>query len=74
MALGWAADLVVPRTAEEAEEWMHRTFHYWRGWLSDGEFPDHPWASHLQRSALALKGLTYHPHGRTAGGADHLAA
>jgi GH15 family glucan-1,4-alpha-glucosidase len=63
VALGWADDLVVPRTLEEAEESMSRTFHYWRGWLSEGVFPEHPWASHLQRSALALKGLTYMPTG-----------
>src|SRR5947209_11941650 len=63
VALGWAADRLVPRTADEAEEWMSRTFHFWRGWLSGGEFPDHPWAFHLQRSALALKGLTYIPTG-----------
>jgi alpha,alpha-trehalase len=59
VALGWAKDLQVPRTVDEAEEWMHQTFHYWRSWLGDGNFPDHPWAGHLQRSALALKGLTY---------------
>ena len=63
VALGWAADLVVPRTVDEAEEWLSKTFHYWRGWLNDGDFPDHPWAGHLQRSALALKGLTYSPTG-----------
>ena len=28
-----------------------------------GEFPDHPWRIHLQRSALTLKGLTYAPTG-----------
>jgi GH15 family glucan-1,4-alpha-glucosidase len=59
VALGWAKDLQVPRTVEDAEEWLHQTFHYWRSWLGDGNFPDHPWAGHLQRSALALKGLTY---------------
>jgi alpha,alpha-trehalase len=63
VALGWAGDRVVPRTVEDAEEWMSETFHYWRGWLTDGEFPDHPWAAHLQRSALALKGLTFTPTG-----------
>jgi alpha,alpha-trehalase len=59
VALGWSADLEVPRTVDEAEQWMSQTFHYWRSWLGDGNFPDHPWAGHLQRSALALKGLTY---------------
>jgi GH15 family glucan-1,4-alpha-glucosidase len=63
VALGWADDLVVPRTVEEAERWVSDTFHYWRGWLSAGEFPDHPWSGHMQRSALALKGLTYAPTG-----------
>ena len=28
-----------------------------------GDFPDHPWRSFLQRSALTLKGLTYSPTG-----------
>src|SRR5205807_3461259 len=39
-------------------------------WSSDvcssdlrGEFPEHPWQSYLQRSALTLKGLTYSPTG-----------
>ena len=32
------------------------------GW-SAGTFPDHPWRWTLQRSALALKGLTYEPTG-----------
>jgi GH15 family glucan-1,4-alpha-glucosidase len=63
VALGWAADLEVPRTVGQAEEWLSCTFHYWRSWLTDGDFPDHPWAGHLQRSALALKGLTYAPTG-----------
>ncbi len=63
VALGWAADLVVPQTIDEAEDWMAQTAHYWRTWLADGDFPDHPWAGHLQRSALALKGLTYAPTG-----------
>jgi alpha,alpha-trehalase len=62
-ALGWAADGVIVRTVEEADAWMSNTFHYWRTWLADGEFPDHRWSGHLQRSALALKGLTYAPTG-----------
>ena len=41
------------------------TERYWRRWLSHGRFPEHPWRVHLQRSALALKGLTYRPTGAT---------
>ena len=42
---------------------IHGTADFWRGWLNKGEFPDHPWRSHLQRAALTLKGLTYAPTG-----------
>ena len=52
-----------PRTAEQAEEYLDRTSHFWRGWLADGTYPDHPWRYHLERSALALKGLTFMPTG-----------
>jgi GH15 family glucan-1,4-alpha-glucosidase len=63
VALGWASDRRIPRSVDEAEAWMSDTFHFWRSWLDDGNFPDHPWAGYLQRSALALKGLTYAPTG-----------
>jgi len=62
-ALSWAADLHGPRSVEEASEMLDRTSHFWRGWLDDGHFPDHPWRVYLQRSALVLKGLTYSPTG-----------
>ncbi|MGA2320691.1 MAG: glycoside hydrolase family 15 protein [Solirubrobacteraceae bacterium] len=52
-----------PRTVEQAEEYLERTGHFWRGWLAEGTYPDHPWRFHLQRSALALKGLTFMPTG-----------
>ena len=42
---------------------IHDTSDFWREWLNKGEFPDHPWRSHLQRTALTLKGLTYAPTG-----------
>ncbi len=39
------------------------TAHHWQHWLDRGNFPDHPWRTFLQRSALTLKGLTYAPTG-----------
>ena len=39
------------------------TAHHWQHWLARGAFPDHPWRTYLQRSALTLKGLTYAPTG-----------
>jgi alpha,alpha-trehalase len=62
-ALSWAEGLRGPRTAEEATAMLDRTSHFWRGWMDDGHFPDHPWRTYLQRSALVLKGLTYTPTG-----------
>ncbi len=52
-----------PRSAPEALERLDSTEEFWRAWLRHGDFPDHPWRIHLQRSALVLKGLTYTPTG-----------
>ena len=57
------SDLPAPADMAEAEDWMWRTGEYWRQWLSQGNFPDHPWRAYLQSSALALKGLSYAPTG-----------
>jgi GH15 family glucan-1,4-alpha-glucosidase len=62
VALAWSP-LPPPRTLEEADVRQKRTSEYWRQWITLGEFPDHPWRSYLQRSALTLKGLTYAPTG-----------
>jgi GH15 family glucan-1,4-alpha-glucosidase len=62
-AISWTESLGGPYTAEEAESVLERTGHFWRGWLADGTYPDHPWRAHLQRSALVLKGLTFMPTG-----------
>ena len=63
-ALTWSdGDLGGPRSAPEALERIDSTEEFWREWLRDGKFPDHPWRIHLQRSALVLKGLTYTPTG-----------
>ena len=62
VALSWS-EHPAPRDFSEAYERMERTNDFWREWLNRGRFPDHPWRSYLQRSALTLKGLTYTPTG-----------
>ena len=62
VALGWSSH-PLPADCEEAAVWLARTGRFWQEWLKHGTFPDHPWRSHLQRSALTLKGLTYAPSG-----------
>ena len=61
-ALSWT-EHPAPRTFEDAYEKLVWTAHHWQHWLDRGQFPDHPWRSDLQRSALTLKGLTYAPTG-----------
>jgi GH15 family glucan-1,4-alpha-glucosidase len=62
-AISWTEGLGGPRTVEQALAHLERTNHFWRTWLAEGTYPDHPWRLHLQRSALALKGLTFMPTG-----------
>jgi alpha,alpha-trehalase len=62
-AISWTEERGGPHTIEQAEEHMERTSHFWRTWMAEGAYPDHPWRFHLQRSALALKGLTFMPTG-----------
>ncbi|MEV8630962.1 glycoside hydrolase family 15 protein [Streptosporangium sp. NPDC051023] len=52
-----------PYTFEEAYGRLVWTAHHWQHWLARGDFPDHPWRSFLERSALTLKGLTFAPSG-----------
>ena len=52
-----------PQDFDEAYTRLVWTAHHWQHWLDRGTFPDHPWRTHLQRSALTLKGLTYAPTG-----------
>jgi alpha,alpha-trehalase len=62
VALSWSAHQ--PATSyQDAADRVWRTQEFWREWLNHGEFPDHPWRIHLQRSALTLKGLTFAPTG-----------
>jgi GH15 family glucan-1,4-alpha-glucosidase len=62
VAISWT-EREGPTTYAEAEERITRTADYWRGWLVEGTFPDHPWRTYLEQSALTLKGLTYAPTG-----------
>lgn len=62
VALSWSKH-PAPQTFEEAADKMWKTSECWRQWINIGDFPDHPWRSYLQRSALTLKGLTYSPTG-----------
>ncbi len=62
-ALSWTEERRGPHTVEQAEAHLSRTAHFWRTWMAEGVYPDHPWRFHLQRSALALKGLTFMPTG-----------
>jgi Glucoamylase and related glycosyl hydrolases len=62
VALSWGS-CEPPLTFEDAYARQVWTAHHWQHWLARGQFPDHPWRSYLQRSALTLKGLTYAPTG-----------
>jgi alpha,alpha-trehalase len=61
-ALAWS-EHPAPADFGEAYRRLVWTAHHWQHWLDGGSFPDHPWRTYLQRSALTLKGLTYAPTG-----------
>ena len=44
---------------------MAATTRFWRAWLGRARIPDHRFRDPIQRSALAIKGLTYMPTGAT---------
>jgi GH15 family glucan-1,4-alpha-glucosidase len=62
VALSWS-EHGGPQDMTDAYRRMTQTSAYWREWLSRGDFPDHPWRSLLERSALTLKALQYAPTG-----------
>ncbi len=64
-ALSWDENAPVPTTFEEANEQLATTTRFWRNWLARARIPDHEFRPLIQRSALAIKGLTYMPTGAT---------
>jgi GH15 family glucan-1,4-alpha-glucosidase len=64
-ALSWAEGLAAPADVEEANAHLEATTRFWRDWLDRARIPDHRWRDPIQRSALAVKGLTYMPTGAT---------
>jgi len=64
-SLSWAEGLSSPETLDEANEQLAQTARFWREWLGRARIPDHRWRDPIQRSALAIKGLTYMPTGAT---------
>jgi alpha,alpha-trehalase len=63
--LSWAAGLDTPADADDALRRVTRTVGFWRDWLDTARIPDHRYRELIQRSALAIKGLTYLPTGAT---------
>ena len=59
--LEWNGD-VRPITAGETDEVLTRTQDFWQGWLGQSRYRGR-WRETVQRSALALKLLVYHPTG-----------
>ena len=64
-ALSWDDAAPVPTTVQEAHDRLTTTTKFWRHWLARARIPDHEFRPLIQRSALAIKGMTYMPTGAT---------
>ena len=64
-ALSWAEGLNAPGDVQDATRRINATTQFWRTWLGRARMPDHRFRDPIQRSALAIKGLTYMPTGAT---------
>jgi alpha,alpha-trehalase len=64
-ALSWADGLACADSVDGADGRLAATVRFWRAWLGRARIPDHRWRDPVQRSALAIKGLTYMPTGAT---------
>jgi GH15 family glucan-1,4-alpha-glucosidase len=66
VALAWGEALAAPADVDQAQLRLEETIRFWRHWISRARpFADHRWREAIQRSALAIKGLTYMPTGAT---------
>jgi GH15 family glucan-1,4-alpha-glucosidase len=68
-SLSWAEALASPGDVDQADAAILATTTFWREWLDRARLPDHRWREPIQRSALAIKGLTYMPTGATVAAA-----
>jgi alpha,alpha-trehalase len=64
-SLSWAAGLASVGDMAEANRRLDVTTTFWRDWLDQARIPDHRWRDPLQRSAMAIKGLSFMPTGAT---------
>jgi GH15 family glucan-1,4-alpha-glucosidase len=64
-SLSWADGLASAADVDDAAKRLDATVRFWRAWLGRARLPDHRWRDPIQRSALAIKGLTYMPTGAT---------
>jgi GH15 family glucan-1,4-alpha-glucosidase len=64
-SLSWAEGLASPQDIDEANARLAATTRYWRSWLGRARPIDHRFREPIERSALAIKGLTYMPTGAT---------
>jgi alpha,alpha-trehalase len=64
-ALSWAEGLAAPGDVDGADRRLAATTRFWRDWLGRSRAVDHPYRQAIERSALAIKGLTYMPTGAT---------
>jgi alpha,alpha-trehalase len=63
--LSWDEEAQVPADVEETNAQLAATTSSWHNWLARARIPDHQLRPLIQRSALAIKGLTYMPTGAT---------
>jgi GH15 family glucan-1,4-alpha-glucosidase len=64
-ALSWDDGVSVPADCGDANARLNATTRFWRHWFARARIPDHELRPLIQRSALAIKGLTYMPTGAT---------